>query len=59
MIDIADDHFELDISRAREQLRWSPKRRLRAALPRMIEQLKADQGWYRDNKLELPALARS
>jgi len=55
MIDIADDHFELDISRAREQLRWSPKRRLRAALPRMIEQLKADpRAWYRDNKLELP-----
>jgi nucleoside-diphosphate-sugar epimerase len=57
MIDIADDHFELDITRAREQLRWSPKRDLRAALPRMIERLKADPAaWYRENKLQLPGL---
>jgi nucleoside-diphosphate-sugar epimerase len=55
MIDIADDHFELDISRARQQLGWSPKRNLRAALPRMIERLKADPAaWYRENKLPLP-----
>jgi nucleoside-diphosphate-sugar epimerase len=55
MIDIADDHFELDISRAREQLRWNPKRNLRAALPRMIEELRSDpRAWYLENKLELP-----
>jgi nucleoside-diphosphate-sugar epimerase len=55
MIDIADDHFELDITRAREQLGWSPKRSLRSALPRMIERLKADPpAWYRENKLDVP-----
>jgi nucleoside-diphosphate-sugar epimerase len=55
MIDIADDHFELDVSRAREQLGWSPKHTLRAALPGMIERLKADPPtWYRENKLDVP-----
>jgi hypothetical protein len=55
MIDIADDHFELDVSRAREQLGWSPKHTLRAALPGMIERLNADPpAWYRENKLDLP-----
>lgn len=56
MIDLADDHYELDISRARTLLGWEPRHSLRDALPRMIEALKADPlGWYRENKLEPPA----
>jgi nucleoside-diphosphate-sugar epimerase len=55
MIDLADDHFELDISRAREALGWDPVRALRASLPRMIERLRADPArFYEENKLEAP-----
>lgn len=53
MIDHADDHYALDISRARELLDWSPRRSLRETLPKMIESLKADPAaWYRENKLK-------
>ena len=55
MIDRASDHYELDITRARELLGWSPQRSLRETLPKMVEALKADRGaWYRENKLDLP-----
>lgn len=56
MIDLADDHYALDITRARTILGWEPKRTLRDALPNMVAALKADPlGWYRENKLEPPA----
>ena len=56
MIDLADDHYELDISRARSLLGWEPKHSLRETLPRMVEALKADPlGWYKANKLKPPA----
>lgn len=52
MVDRADDHYALDISRARSVLGWEPKRTLRETLPKMIEALKADpERWYQDNKL--------
>jgi nucleoside-diphosphate-sugar epimerase len=52
MVDHADDHYALDISRARSVLGWEPKRSLRETLPKMIEALKTDpEGWYRENKL--------
>jgi nitric oxide synthase oxygenase domain/subunit len=55
MIDIADDHYELDITRARSLLGWTPKRRLLDTLPRMIHALKTDPvAWYKTNKLEAP-----
>ncbi len=53
MIDRANDHYALDITRARTLLGWEPKRSLRETLPKMIAALKADRpGWYRENKLE-------
>ena len=56
MIDRADDHYELDISRAKELLGWQPEYRVLDTIPRMIEKLKADPvKWYKENKLELPA----
>jgi nucleoside-diphosphate-sugar epimerase len=56
MIDLADDHYALDISRARALLGWEPKHSLRETLPKMVAVLKADPpGWYKANKLELPA----
>jgi nucleoside-diphosphate-sugar epimerase len=54
MIDMADDHYELDISRARKLLGWQPQHRLLATLPRMTDALQDDPvGWYKRHKLEL------
>ncbi|KLK90194.1 vitamin K epoxide reductase [Microvirga vignae] len=58
MVEIADDHYELDISRARTLLGWSPRRSLLATLPAMIAALKADPtDWYEDNKLNPSVVA--
>lgn len=52
MVDVADDHYALDIGRARTLLGWQPRRSLRGTLPRVIAALKADPaGWYGANKL--------
>lgn len=52
MIDRADDHYELDIARAKELLDWVPRHKLLLTLPQMIENLKADpKAWYRENHL--------
>lgn len=56
MIDRADDHYELDISRARTLLEWVPQHRLGESLPKVVAALKADPwAWYRENGLEMPA----
>jgi nucleoside-diphosphate-sugar epimerase len=53
MIDRADDHYELDISRAEKLLGWKPAHNLIDVLPEMIRNLKADpEKWYKENKLE-------
>ncbi|MFW6076528.1 MAG: NAD-dependent epimerase/dehydratase family protein, partial [Hyphomicrobiales bacterium] len=58
MVDIADDHYALDVSRARELLGWEPQHRLRDTLPKMIRALKDDPvGWYRANKLNVAMAA--
>tara|TARA_B100001059_G_scaffold219949_1_gene241455 strand:+ start:944 stop:3493 length:2550 start_codon:yes stop_codon:yes gene_type:complete len=52
MIDIANDHYELDIGRAQELLEWTPSHRLEDSLPAMINQLKQDPyAWYQQNGL--------
>ena len=52
MVQMADDHYELDISRARELLGWEPRHRIKATLPKMIAALKRDpKGWYEKNDL--------
>lgn len=52
MIDLADDHYALDVSRARALLGWEPRHSLRETLPTMIAALQADAAaWYRENKL--------
>ena len=56
MIDRANDHYALDITRARTVLGWEPTRSLRKTLPKMIEALKADPlAWYRENGLGPPS----
>ena len=55
MIDLADDHYALDITRAHRLLDWEPKHSLRDTLPKMVAAFKADPvGWYKENKLEVP-----
>jgi nucleoside-diphosphate-sugar epimerase/uncharacterized membrane protein len=56
MVEASNDHYILDIARARDLLGWEPKHSLRATLPKMVEALKRDPvGWYKENKLN-PAL---
>ena len=47
MIDMADDHYELDIGAAQQRIGWNPQRRLFHTLPHMIQSLVADpEKWY-------------
>jgi nucleoside-diphosphate-sugar epimerase len=55
MIAMADDHYELDIGRARATLGWEPAHRLKDSLPAMVAELKRDPGaWYERHKLTPP-----
>lgn len=53
MIDLADDHYEMDISDAEKGLGWQPEKSVQGTLPKMIERLKTDPAqFYRDNNLK-------
>jgi nucleoside-diphosphate-sugar epimerase len=55
MVRMADDHYALDISRARALLDWMPEHRLKAELPVMIATLKRDPvAWYEANGITPP-----
>lgn len=55
MIDMADDHYALDVKRAESWLGWRPKHRLQDELPAMIANLKRDPlGWYQRNGITPP-----
>ena len=55
MIDLADDHFEVDIARARKFLGWEPRHTLRQTLPRMARSLKRSPlEFYEENGLNAP-----
>lgn len=55
MIDIADDHYELDVSYAKKILGWQPKYNVKTSLVRMIEELKKDpKKWYLENLFKPP-----
>jgi Vitamin K epoxide reductase family len=56
MVAMADDHYALDIRRARELLGWEPRQRLVDWLQRMVEALKKDPAaWYERNGITPPA----
>lgn len=62
MVAMADDHYALDVTRARRLLGWEPAHRVKDELPKMVATLKADPvGWYKANKIspseELQAVA--
>lgn len=55
MIDLANDHYEIDTSRAEAALDWRPRHRLHAEIAEMIRALEASPcDWYRENGLVLP-----
>ena len=55
MVEFATDNLELDISRARTTLDWTPKHVLRDTLPNMVAALLADPAaFYRENELTPP-----
>ena len=55
MIDMASDHYALDIGRARRLLGWRPRHRVRDGLPALVAALKRDpKGWYEANGITPP-----
>lgn len=53
MIELADDHYELDCSKAKAVLGWTPKKSLKNMLPIWIQQLKSEPlAWYDENRLK-------
>lgn len=54
MIDLSDDHYELNIDLAKKTLGWIPKHSIQETLPIMIELLKKDPTtWYKKNQLQM------
>ncbi|MEO3386934.1 NAD-dependent epimerase/dehydratase family protein [Mesorhizobium sp. CAU 1741] len=55
MIEMADDHYALDITRARDLLGWQPKRGIAETLPKIVAALKRDPlVWYKKNRITPP-----
>ena len=55
MIDFADDHYELNIDRAKKLLGWTPRHSIEETFPKMIDDLKTDPlKWYKINRLRMP-----
>lgn len=55
MISHADEHFDVDINKARNLLDWRPENHLKRKLPVIISNLKANpEKWYAINKIEKP-----
>ncbi len=53
MVSMADDHYAIDITRARELLHWQPKHNLLNELPEIVSRLIKDSAqWYRKNGME-------
>lgn len=60
MVENSDDHYEIDIARAKSLLGWKPRHSLLGTLPEMIRRLKQDPtGWYGKNKLDPAVVAAS
>lgn len=59
MIERADDHYELDITRARTTLGWEPRHALEESIPEMVAFLRGNPlAWYRENNLTPPRAHR-
>lgn len=59
MIDLADDHYALDITRAKTTLQWAPRHLLKDSLPKMVEMLKKDPiKFYQSNNLKVSPMVK-
>ena len=55
MVDRASDHYDIDISVARERLGWEPRHDVVETVREMIRRLEDDrEGWYAENDLTPP-----
>lgn len=55
MVDIVDDHYALDTTKARIVLGWEAKHSIEDVLPKIVENLKRDPlTWYKRNGLVIP-----
>jgi nucleoside-diphosphate-sugar epimerase len=55
MVRMADDHYALDVGRARALLGWEPRHRLESELPVMVRAMKDDPAaWYARHKIDPP-----
>jgi UDP-glucose 4-epimerase len=53
MIDLADDHYEMDCSKAKNIINWAPKHSLKETLPKIITGFRNNPDeWYKKNELE-------
>lgn len=53
MVDMASDHYALDLTRAKNLLDWEPKHRLMDVLPTICRNLKENpEKWYKENGLK-------
>jgi len=55
MVEMAQDHYALDISRAKRLLGWHPRHSIRRTLPKIVDALKRDpMGWYEAHGMTAP-----
>lgn len=55
MIDLASDHYALNIKKAKKILKWEPKHNIVDTLPKIIQSLKkSPKTWYKKNDIKLP-----
>lgn len=55
MIDLADQDYRIDITKAQTRLSWFPRHSLRATLPQIARRLVDDtHRWYEENGLQQP-----
>lgn len=55
MVDMSEDHYALDISRAEDWLGWRPSHDIRDEMPKIIQSLRDDPlGWYEANGITPP-----
>lgn len=53
MVNMADDHYALDITRAKRLLGWQPQHSVMTSLSKMTETLKSNpEMWYQKNGLD-------
>jgi nucleoside-diphosphate-sugar epimerase len=55
MVELAADHYELDISRARQLLGWEPRHALRDMLPNIVERLRGGAAGLVSRQQDHPA----